>query len=1144
MRTGKVRADSVLLLASMFAAAAAAQEIRGTIFGQVTDPTSAAVPGAKVSIVNQATNVTVAVTTNMEGRYVAPFLPPGGYTIRVEKAGFSRVIRENIILQTQDRLTLDFPLTPGAVSESVTVSAESPLLQTASADFGQVVSNAFVNRLPVVATSPLSLADMAPGAVPSFPDNTVTSYQSSYVQINGSAGPGNQIAVDGAPVDLPRQNGTTHIIPMAEMVEELKVVTALFDAAHGRTKGGSMFVSTKGGTNNYHGSLYYHLRDERFNANSWTNNSRGVVRPTVNNYTAGGIFGGPVRKDRTFFNAGVEYLQSGATGNFSFRVPTEMERRGDFSQSLNGLSRPVELYDPLTTLLDSAGRFVSRQPFAGGRIPASRINPTGEAIINQFPLPNYLERPNQLSQINHLASTPRSTTNFNIQSRFDHVLNEKHRLYGRVARNHGMINKFTQPAGFPGFWRGDGINTDDRLATNVVVEDTVTLSPSLVGTINVSLNRYTQPGSSSGDKLDPTPLKLPDIIRNNLYSGRDSGGGWPRIEVLDGNVAYIGPWFRVDVNSVISLTNTFSKFWGAHSLRWGGEYRNTRWFYDNPGQAQNGTFTFDKNLTRARDDASANATSGSGMASLLLGLPTGGSLQRNPAMATQTHYGALFVQDDYRITRRLTLGVGLRYEVETPSTERYNRLYHDFVPDADLGITVPGIGPLKGGVRFVNVDGLPRREGLVDRNNFGPRLSAAYSVNDKTVLRAGWALFYQGTTNSEGTPGAPPTFTFNTPYQGSSDGNRTVLPGVSLTNPFPNGLQPATGTSLGFRSQLGTSVTFLKPDRAVPSIQQMQVSLQRQLPWNSVVEVAYVGVRYNSLYRSYNLNDVPDAYRTQDNSTNNPFFGILPPTSSRGSGRTITANQLTTRFPQFTSVNQENTNGPWGRYHGLQSRWEKRMSRGIQFVANYTYAKNLFTDPQSLVNDRVYKHVRDNDRTHVARLFFTADLPFGKRRAWGRDWPRWLDEAAGGWAVTWVTRYASGAPLGLSGPIGRPIPLANPTTGASVRDCLGDPVGAMPDRPCLDVTKVVAIGRYDITPEPPLYSWLRGPGYGDHDAVMFKTFHLFEGLRFELRAEVNNVMNTPRWDDPRTNIQNPRTFGTIAGGDNPRSVRFTARLHF
>jgi hypothetical protein len=1121
-----------------------AQEIRGTILGQVSDESGLGVPGAKVSIVNEATNVGVEVATNMEGRYVAPFLSPGNYAVKVEKEGFSRIVREKIILQTQDRMNLDFVLKPGTVAESITVTAESPMLQTASADFGQVVSNTFVNRLPVVATTPLGLADMAPGAVPSFPDNTVTSYQSSYVQINGSAGPGNQIAVDGAPVDLPRQNGTTHIIPMAEMVEELKVVTALFDAAHGRTKGGSMFVSTKTGTNNYHGSLYYHLRDERFNANSWTNNYRGVARGTVNYYTAGGIIGGPIRKDRTFFNAGVEYMQSGSTGNFQFRVPSEVERKGDFSRTLNGLTQPLQLYDPLTTVLDSGGRFVSRQLFPDARMPASRLNPTGEAIASQFPLPNYVERPNQLSQVNHLASTPVNTTNLNIQTRVDHVLNSKHRLYGRLARNHGLINKFNQPAGFPGYWTGSGINTDDRLATNIVVEDTMTFGPSLVATLNVSFNRYVQPGSSSGDKLDPAPLKLPAIILDNLYSGRDSGGGWPRIEVLDGNVAYIGPWFRVDVNNVLSVTNTFSKFWGAHSLRWGGEYRNTRWFYDNPGNAQNSLFSFDKHLTRARDDAAANQTSGSGMASLLLGLPTGGSLERNPAMATQSHYGALFIQDDYRITRKLTLSFGLRYEMETPSTERYDRSYYDFVPDANLGISVPGLGPLKGGVRFVNVNGLSRRQGLIDLTNFGPRLSAAYSVNDKTVARAGWALFYQGISNSEGTPSAPPTFTFTTPYQGSSDGYRTVLPGVSLSNPFPNGLQAVTGTSLGYLSQVGTSVSVLKPDRKVPSIQQMQVSVQRQLPWNSVVEVAYVGVRYDDLYQSYNLNDVPDAYRTQDNSTANPFYGILPSTTSRGAGQTITANQLKTAFPQFTSVTQRNTNGPWGRYHAMQSRWEKRMSQGVQFVANYTYSKNLLHDVQSLVNDRFYKSVTDNDRTHIARLFFTADLPFGKQRAWGKSWPGWLDVTAGGWAVTWVTRYSSGAALGLNGPNGRPIPMEDPSTGAGVHDCLGDPVGAMPTSPCLDVTKIAAMNRYDITPEPPRYAWLRGPGYADHDAVMFKTFRLVERLSFELRAEVNNVMNTPRWENPRTDINNRRTFGTINAGGNPRSVRFTARLHF
>jgi hypothetical protein len=228
----------------------------------------------------------------------------------------------------------------------------------------------------------------------------------------------------------------------------------------------------------------------------------------------------------------------------------------------------------------------------------------------------------------------------------------------------------------------------------------------------------------------------------------------------------------------------------------------------------------------------------------------------------------------------------------------------------------------------------------------------------------------------------------------------------------------------------------------------------------------------------------------------------------------------------------------------MQSRWEKRMSQGVQFVANYTYSKNLLYDLQSLVNDRFYKSVTDNDRTHIARLFFTADLPFGKQRAWGKSWPGWLDLTAGGWAVTWVTRYSSGAALGLSGPNGRPIPMEDPSTGASVHDCLGDPVGAMPTSPCLDVTKIAAMNRYDITPEPPRYAWLRGPGYADHDAVMFKTFRLVERLSFELRAEVNNVMNTPQWENPRTDINNRRTFGTINAGGNPRSVRFTARLHF
>jgi hypothetical protein len=480
-------------------------------------------------------------------------------------------------------------------------------------------------------------------------------------------------------------------------------------------------------------------------------------------------------------------------------------------------------------------------------------------------------------------------------------------------------------------------------------------------------------------------------------------------------------------------------------------------------------------------------------------------------------------------------------------TERYNQLFYGFDPNADLGINVPSIGQLKGGLQFVGAEGMSRQQGKLDTNNFGPRISAAYALPHRTVLRAGWGMFYEGLSNNlAGTaPGAASTYSSSTAYLGSADGYRSPLPGVGIWNPFPNGFQPVTGNSMGLKSLLGAGITFTDPNRQMPSIHQMQVSIAHELGWQSIIEAAYVGTRYNSLYRTYNLNDVPDAYRTLDSSVANPFYGVLPSTSSRGGASTVTANALKVAFPHFTSVNQELTNGPWGRYDSLQTRWEKRMSNGFQFVANYTWSKNLYYDPQSLVNDRFYTSVTDTDRTHVARMFVTFDLPFGDKRYLGSDWPRWLDTIAGGWAATWVTRYSSGAALSLSGPIGRPIPLANPRTGVSYNDCLGDPTGAMHSSPCLDVAKVQAlVDRYAITPEPPRYSWLRGPGYADHDAVFFKSFRLVERAKFELRAETNNVFNTPQWGNPRTDITNPRTFGTINSGGNPRSVRFTGRLTF
>ena len=857
-----------------------AQEIRGTFLGRVTDPSTSSVPGAKVIITNQDTNASVEVTTNLEGNYAAPFLQPGRYTLAVEKEGFSKATRSNVTLQTQDRMTLDFMLKPGSVNESVTVSAESPMLQTASADFGQVIDSNFLNRLPVVGISPLGMADMAPGVVPARPDANVSDYNTTYIQINGSNGQGNQITVDGAPAEVPRVRGASYVVPMADMVGEMKVVTAMFDAAQGRSNGGSILISTKSGGNTYHGSAYYHIRDERFNANSWTNNYRGVARGLQNFWVAGGSLSGPIRKDRTFFSFGLEKEHNIFTMNSNFRVPTAAEREGDFSQTLAPGGQALQLYDPLTTVLDSSGRFVSRQLFSSARIPASRLNPIGVATANQYPVPNYLELPNQLGQVNLLTTRTDSSPNQNLQTRVDQMLFQKHRLYFRWARNHGTIDKYDHPP-VPGYAASNGANTDDRMANHYVVDDTVTLTPSLVASFRGGFNRFNQSTSGWGDTMDPDLLKLSPVLKGILYSGGSAGTGWPRMDINDGSVPSIGPQRRRSVNDILTFTNTYNKLMGSHNLRWGVDYRNTRWFEDRPGDAQNGSFTFDKNLTRANDNSASNTTSGSGVATLLLGLPTGGSVSRSPAMAVQSHYAGLYVQDDYRITRRLTLCLGLRYDLETPLTDRYDRLSFDFNPDGDLGITVPGIGPIKGGLRFVNANGTPRRQGYTDTNNIGPRVSATYALNDKTVVRAGWGLFYEGLTSnlSGGAPASVASFNFVTSYIGSSDSNRTVIPGVNLSSPFPNGFQPVTGSANGYLSLIGDAVSFVTPHRALPGIQQMQVGVQRQLPWQSLVEVAYVGTRYNGLLADYNLNDVPDAYRTQDNSTSNPFYGILPVTS-------------------------------------------------------------------------------------------------------------------------------------------------------------------------------------------------------------------------------------------------------------------------
>ncbi len=1150
-----------LLLACWFALMCSpllTQEFRGTILGRITDASGAVVPGAKVTVTNQETNVAVNVESNGEGNFVVPFLLPGRYKVEVVTQGFRSVLREGIIVQVNDRITLDFALEVGTVGETVTVRAESPMLQTASVDLGQVADRAFMDDALLNSTV-LQLANMAPGvlATGSLGFGGTMGNGQNEIAVNGGNGTqkGNDVTIDGSPALAPRQSGLAVGIPMTDAVEEFKIVTTMFDASLGRSNGGAISITTKSGTNEYHGSAFYYTQNKALNANAWENNRVGIPHPLVDMYSFGGTIGGPVRlpkydgRNRTFFFFGFEKDRNGNHAVGLAYVPDNAMRQGDFSNTLSTKGAPLVLYDPLSTVV-SGGKFVSRGVFPNAIIPSDRLNPVGVAVMSKLPQPNVNVDRNQLRTPNWTSDMqfPQATKNW--QVRIDQALGNKHRLFARIARPTYLGEP--NPAYFPGAYSvppngTSNLNTDSRKHGTVTLDDTVLFTPALVGSFRLGYTRIWTYNFMPGDIEDPSELKLPDAI-----TGHQIAPAWPIFELSQDNVPFIGSRPRQSINDIWSFMNNFNKSHGSHSLRFGLDYRLTRWNENNPGTYSNGYFVFNNTLTRANPTQSSTGnTSGTGMASLLLGLPTTSSnrgIGFTSPLSLQMHYAGIFLQDDWKVTPKLTLNLGLRYEIEAPPTERFDRLLYSFDPDLDLGMTVPGVGPLRGAVRFVNDGGVGRRQGLVDKNNFGPRIGLAYSLGNNTVLRSGYGVFYSSDVNHVNAPTTDGAFGAITQYVGSTGGDTMPIAGVSLSNPFPNGYVQPTGKSLGTLTDLGSTVTFVNPSRVLPYIQQWQFSIQKQFPSQVLGEVAYVGMHSVKLFENLSLSETPDDQLGNTGNIPNPFRDILPATSTLGQGSTIKAVQLLKMYPHFNTVSMQRNNDGRVLYHSLQTRMQKRFSNGLQVVANYTYSKSLQYLQDSVVN------VRHNNRTvseidipHMLNLFLTYQMPFGRGRAFGGDWPRWLDYAAGGWTTAFTTHYQSGDPLTVEDTNGVPIPIADPNTTGGVKDRLGDRIDSqtgLPMNPYFNRDAWLSIADYKVSPEPVRWSWLRGPSHWSQTITLTKSITIAERWKMELRALANSPFNHPSFDNPAMDLASPATFGVITGASGTRTVTFGAKLKF
>ncbi|MFB3827199.1 MAG: carboxypeptidase regulatory-like domain-containing protein [Bryobacteraceae bacterium] len=1140
--------NRLIALLPWLAVSLCAQDYRGTILGRITDATGAVVPDVQITVTNEGTNVPLVTRSNQEGNYLAPLLEPGQYTMTLESSGFRKLVRSGVTVRTGDKLALDFQLEVGATADSITVTGDVPLLQTSSADIAQVIDRRFMDLLYISNRNPLNLISLTPG-VQGGGGRFADSGQHTFSVNGGGATSGNnEVVVDGASVVMPRQGGSIATSPSGDTVEELRVQTTMFDAAYGHSNGGVVSYATRSGTNQLHGSFEDFYRNSAFNANSWTNNKRGVKKPDDTRQFWSGAVGGPVYlpklydgRNRTFFFTSVQHEKTKGGTTFSGRVPTEAERQGDFSQTLNSQGGALTIYNPYTTTV--SGTTVTRQPFPGNRIPASLHNTTGLAIANAFPKPN-VNVPAQIGLYNWVEQGASAVPSTQISQRVDQSVSGKQRLFGRF----GFMNYKTEfpsiPRGLYSAPIGGNPNGDWRHFYTASLNDDYLFSPTLILSVRYNFGRYWSDTWFSGNFQDPKELKLPDAILANQMRP-----AWPNITMGEGTIAF-GHRFKTRANDTHALVPTLTKLAGSHTFRVGGEARLVNWNENSPDTHAAGYFNFSAGFTQSDPQQSAaSKTSGTAMASLIMGIPSSGDISGPTPYALRSFYYGAYVQDDWKVSRTLTLNLGVRWEVETPYNERYDHIYYGFDYTAQNPVQVPGM-TLRGGPLFAGINGYPRRQGNTDWNNLGPRFGFAWQVRPGTVLRGGYGMFFSSNIgNLDTTVNIPPTFSTAITYIASQD--RGFTPYTNFSNPFPAGIPKPIGNSKGMASRLGESVSFLAQGRVLPYTQQMQFGIQHSLPSQIRLEANFVRQLSLKGLEGFSLNEKPDAYLalgTQENvQVPNPFYGIFPAEVSMGSSRTIAQRQLWLRYPQFSGVTQNASNTHTVVYHAVQLSLEKRLTHGLTLLWNYTGSKMIENNITSLVNTRHYRTISENDTPHVINMAFVYDLPFGPGRPLlqGRGL---AGKIIGGWSLSGRAHYESGNPLSISDSNGRPIRIRDASYSGAIVNRIGDkvdPVTRQVLNPYFDTTAFVSLpSQYTISPEPPVFGELRSPTSKSLNASLIKRVQVNERVNVDVRLDASGVTNTPQWGNPGTDMKDKATFGVINTAGGARNMQLAFRVVF
>ena len=1132
-----------ITLLALTASGAWAQSYYGSVRGAVSDPTGASIANAHVTLTNEGTGELRSTLSTGAGQYVFSDVVPAVYTVQVESVGFKKFERKGISVGTQQEITADLKLEVGAITESVEVTEAAPMVDTATASQGQVLGNQQVTDLPNMGRNPFLLSKLV---------NTVQNVgnpafnrmedQSGSSQISIAGGPvrGNNYLLDGVPITDATNRAI--IIPSLEVIQEVNVQANTYDAEMARTGGGMFNTLMKSGANEFHGSAYGSLRRTQWDANSYFNNAVGKAITPEPNDTWGASFGGPVwipklynGKNKTFFYLGEEHYDDTQSASSLFSLPTANERNGIFTGDVTKSGAPLVIYNPNAALVGGL-----RTPYANNVIPVTQLSTVGVNLANSYQPAAYAPAYYGAADLNASATLPCRANEMTAK------LDENFTSWWRASLSY--LRYYSLEPGnnwFPGLSSPAATELARRVDTTQL-NNLFTINPTTVLAVRYGFNRFPNYSYNKSQGYNLGALGFNSGFANSIPAALSQ---FPYISMSSMSVLGVSDNNSYYVHASDNISASVNKELGKHSLKMGFDYRKIK---AAGNDANDPNFAFSGIFTQSINTSSG--TGGADLADLLLGYPVSGAAYSSTKLTDFVNYYGLFIQDQYRVSKKLTLNAGLRWEHETGLQEQSNGILVGFNGTTNNPLGSPGV------VQFAG-NGNRTTAGDPYGNKWGPRFGFAYSLNDKTVIRGGFGVFF-APQFAIGSPLATVGYNATTSYIASTNSDLTSI--GTLTNPFPNGITPPVAKSLGALTGVGQTFNLVDPYARSPYVEQYSLDIQRQLPGSMALEVGFVGSKSSHLTLgspNININALNPSYLSEGTaltaSVTNPFYG------NGGVGvvgtAKVQASQLLLPYPTFSTINYQFDDNDKAKYYSMIVKVQKRFTNGVTFLSAFTWSRNWDEssagagntlnsgavapqNPYNMAAEYAFSNVDSPLRWTTS---FSYDLPFGKGKKFVNSSNLVVSNVVGGWSVNATSIFQTGFPLQISqsknynSTFGYASQRPNatgisPVTSGSLEQRLGDYINpaafsTAPEFTFGNISRTIA---------------MRGPGQANWDMSLFKTFTIKERIKSQFRFEALNAMNTPLFYAPNVSFGSS-TFGQITQQANfSRELELALRFAF